>query len=234
MITFLDLGNYGRFGNQLWQIASTIGIATKNNHEYAFPAWQYQSFFKNKLPELYVYNINNVYKEQQFHYEDINLGIGDWNLQGYFQSYKYFNHCEDLIKKHFFFPKLSLKGVAIHVRRGDYLDRSGYHSVQGMEYYEEAFKHFGKEKFTVFSDDIQWCKENFKGNRFDFFEQNGNDFLDFSYMSGFDKFIIANSSYSWWAAYLGEGKEVIAPKKWFGPSGPQDFEDVYLPTWIKL
>lgn len=221
MITFSKLGQYGRLGNQLWQIASTIGIAIKNTQSFKFPYFQYSKY----LPNVPIYEMENaidklpdfaVYQEETPYYKDLSLSVNyNWDLQGYFQSWKYFSHCDDMIRWYLQFPKLPLKGVAVHVRRGDYLSFQNIHPVLPIEYYKEAMKHFKNEEFTIFSDDIEWCKENITGKKISYFEPNGNDWLAFSWMASHQKFIIANSSYSFWAAYLSEkDSEIIAPKTW--------------------
>ena len=86
----------------------------------------------------------------------------------------------------------------------------------------------------VFSDDTNWCKEVFKGDRFSFSEGLTPE-QDLEYMSKCDTTIIANSSFSWWGAWLGEPKkQVIAPSNWFGPAKPLDTSDIYCEGWKLL
>jgi hypothetical protein len=92
----------------------------------------------------------------------------------------------------------------------------------------------GYEKFMVFSDDIDWCKQNFIGDEYIFSEGQKN-YQDLIMMSGCQSHIIANSSFSWWGAWLGNNsqKSIIAPSNWFGPKGPSNYE--IIPTnWITL
>ena len=108
---------------------------------------------------------------------------------------------------------------SIHVRRGDYLGLNGHHPVCDLEYYNKSINLFDKNtKFLVFSDDIKWCQENFKGENFIFISGN-RDFIDIWLMSLCQNNIIANSTFSWWGAWLNQNinKKVIAPSKWFGP-----------------
>lgn len=159
--------------------------------------------------------------------------IGDFNvdLHGYFQSPKYFEeYYDDLLdvlqfKRIYQFHRTTPL-VSIHVRRGDYLALTNNHPPCSKDYYDEAIAHFDGCKFMVFSDDIPWCKENFPGNEDGFYfsedDTEGNDLMKMRYC---DHHIIANSSFSWWGAYLNPNKtkEIIAPKKWFGPS--YDYHD---------
>jgi hypothetical protein len=110
--------------------------------------------------------------------------------------------------------------------------------VLPMDYYEQAVKKFNKKSvFVVFSDDIEWCKKQ------EFFKTLGNvvfvkdmDYNEMYLMSLCKHNIIANSSFSWWGAYLNMNrrKKVIAPMQWFGPKGPKDLQDLRPDSWITL
>ena len=104
MITFSKLEKKGHLGNQLFQIASTIGIAVENNHDFCFPKWSHNWFFKNKLPVVTHQECIN-YKEEQFHYEPIKLDPENYDLEGWFQSEKYF---DKKLAKHYFEFKVDL------------------------------------------------------------------------------------------------------------------------------
>jgi hypothetical protein len=90
--------------------------------------------------------------------------------------------------------------------------------------------------FLVFSDDMEWCKENFIGDQFIFVEGE-NDVTDLWIMSYCKHNIIANSSFSWWGAWLNDYKHkiVVAPLKWFGPAkGDIKTDDIYAENWIRI
>lgn len=250
MISFPNLGRLGRLGNQLFQIASTIGIARKNNHIYAFPEWEYQEFFTNRLPSAKLL-VKDVGTEKGCNYEDLSIPqfprpIG---LHGYFQSEKYFKHCEEEIKKYFFLSTeihdlirskyekvLGIYKTFIHVRRGDYKKLPQVYYLQDADYYKKCLELCGEDKFAIFTDDPEWCKEKF--SEFDYFlvnerehkknlstsESEGEskkflkeDVIEFALMTKFENSIIANSSFSWWAAWLNlnPNKRVFAPKNWY-------------------
>lgn len=236
MITFSQLGNFGRFGNQLFQIASTIGIALKNKHEFIFPKWEYSKYFLNELPEGTLKFYEKIL-EYSTGFSMYNLHPGkNYDLVGYFQSYKYFQDYEDKIRHYFTFKDdLDLNySVSVHVRRTDYLNLSHIHPVLNLDYYKKATDYFPDEnqRFVVFSDDINWCKENFTWRYFEFID-TGDLIKDFKLMKSCKDHIIANSSFSWWAAYLNDkpNKLVIAPKTYVLN---EDTDDRIPPEWLRI
>ena len=242
MIGYKSIGSNGRIGNQLFQIASTIGIAIENGHDFIFN----DSQIFNYLPKLKKYtnsefnNINNTYYESDFCYENVSINkTENLFLHGYFQSYKYFEKNKqiilDLLQIENFLFESSCKNIdfsnscSIHIRRGDYVKIAqtnplNPHPLQSINYYREAINITEADKYFVFSDDINWCKENLKDKRLvfiDYPEKNLNyfpaDLCELQLMSLCSDNIIANSSFSWWAAYFNynENKKVVAPKTWF-------------------
>jgi hypothetical protein len=245
MITRTNLNNIqetGRLGNQMWVIASAIGIANKSNTEFHYLLWQYENYFPN-IKQLRVEWINahiwKIYKEPNSYYNDIRLDKNEYyDLKGYFQSYKYFQDCQDLIR-YYLEPDYSNANedtgdrVAIHVRRGDYLNLSN-HPILERNYYERAMELFPNRNFSIFSDDIDFCRNSgwFDHNRCIYILPT-SDILDFLYMSRHKDFIIANSSYSFWAAYLSKNidKTIVAPKIWVLG---EDRDDRVPPEWIRI
>ena len=153
----------------------------------------------------------------------------DVDLFGYYQTEKYFKHIEDQIRNDFTFYDDVRKDcesvisnfegeiISLHIRRGDYVYNPN-HPVQPIEYYKKALEEFPKDlPVIVFSDDSRWCSEHefFEDDRFAISEDN-EDHYDLCLMSMCDYHIIANSSFSWWGAWLTKSKKVIAPKDWFG------------------
>jgi len=237
-VIYSQLGKNGRLGNQLFQIASTIGIALKNNHKYAFPKWDFQNYFDNKLPFFNQLDVSKSLEESSYAYHSIVLEPNkDYDLNGYFQSYKYFNDYKDVIKP-YFTPNFEFNTgtddqVAMHVRRGDYLERSNFHTNLTLEYYNKAMSVFPNSKFVIFSDDIKWCIQNFDHDTCYFtITTELGDIGDLFYMSSFKNHIIANSSFSWWGSYLGNSEVTVAPKDWFQVD--LDTKDLYLPEWIQI
>lgn len=249
MITFQQLGRYGRLGNQMFQIASTIGIALKNGHEFGFPKWinhdhtdKFKSsedghiyrYFKHQLPDINHQSFKEVRVEWGYH--DI-IVPDQVSLIGYLQSEKYFSHCRSTILFYFQLipyidaPFIDEKCVAIHVRRGDYDNK--YHPRLGMEYYEKAMSKFPSDsKFYIFSDDLNECRMLFGSNCE--YVSTGHYMKDFFIMTLFQNFIIGNSSFSWWPAWLCDkvSKIVVAPSNWFGPAYTISPKDIYCENWI--
>jgi hypothetical protein len=160
------------------------------------------------------------------------------NLHGYFQSEKYFEDCKDAIRKEYKFknPKVSspiANTVSLHVRRGDYTQHPNHHPLCDLEYYHKAMKEFEGYDFLVFSDDKEWCKETFKQKNVRVSEVE-DAIEELEMMSWCDHHIIANSTFSWWGAWLGhnEDKRVVAPKTWFGSAyHNHNTKDIYCEDW---
>ena len=202
------------------------------------------------LEEIQTYHIA---QEPYFHFcPDLFTVPDQTNLMGYFQTEKYFEHCSDLILGYFQFNNeikkqaennfpsfpVKLEYVSIHLRRGDYAGLQQFHPVMDADYYFDAMTQFmdGDYCFLVFSDDIDYAKDLF-GEQENIIYMEGNDpAVDMCMMTMCDHNVIANSSFSWWGAWLNDNtnKKVIAPKRWFGPAykGVHDTKDLYPQSWI--
>jgi hypothetical protein len=177
--------------------------------------------------------------------EDLFYNCPDWvSLYGFFQTEKYFKHVEKGIRQDFQFKKEILepciemigdeKYIALHIRRTDYLINGANHNNLDLNYYENALSNFDKDaKVIVFSDDPNWCKEQelFSDERF-LVSENTSGYIDLCLMSMCTDFIIANSTFSWWGAWLSGKGTVVAPKNWFGPAlKDKNTKDVYPDHW---
>ena len=170
-------------------------------------------------------------------------------INGYWQSEKYFADIAEIINGEFTFPistdsrnnilaeeMQKCTSVSIHVRRGDYL---GGFPVLDEAYYSPAMQYFQKKfndvHFYVFSNDIPWCKDHFNSSRLTFVDWNTGDdsIFDMWLMTQCKHNIIANSSFSWWGAWLNQhsNKEVIAPSIWFNHA---QTPDIYAKGWTVL
>lgn len=136
----------------------------------------------------------------------------------------------------------SCNSVAIHIRRGDYLYSPDFYGISDIDYYErgilEILRDAKEHTFYIFSNDMKWCEDNIvplvKGNKVVMVCENTgrNSCWDMFLMTHCKDLIIANSSFSWWGAFLNNrGGKVIAPKKWAN----RDVEfDIWLDEWVKL
>lgn len=165
----------------------------------------------------------------------------------YVQGEKYWRGNADLIKAHFsdgIGPQINK--VALHIRRGDYLQAHHFHvNLWETDYYKKALALFPNDtQFIVFCKDNQgweqdkadrqWCRDNLApliGDRFELPDKDNSETDDLNLMASCKSIIGANSSFSWWAAYLGEHEKVIFPKQWF-VDGVQRTE--LLPEWTTI
>jgi len=170
----------------------------------------------------------------------------DWvSLWGFFQTEKYFKNVEEIIRKDYTFKDEILlpckemmdsvlgdtKVIGLHIRRTDYLTNPN-HCFVGLDYYKKALSMFDTNtNVLVFSDDPIWCHEElmFADDRF-MISDSDNAYIDMCLMSMCTDFIIGNSSFSWWAAWLANKGKVIAPKNWFPDQ--KDTSDLYCDGWI--
>jgi hypothetical protein len=241
----ITIGNFThRLGNQLFQIAAAHALAKQNNTELFCPEWEYQRYFKHQFRLYQKENVQNVFIEKGFHYTPIEFK-DNLAISGYFQSYKYFTKeiIDEIFELKYPFSSHPLpdKYAAIHVRRGDYLKFPDHHPLCAKEYYKQAIVLSGYKKFTIYSDDIKWCRENFEsyfGYEFSFSDSN-NEMMDFQLMTGYKCLIISNSTFSWWAAMINKNpdKIIITPSKdnWHGIAYKDWNHDDLLPEeWKQI
>lgn len=157
----------------------------------------------------------------------------------YVQDPSYFEPFKEEIRAMYGQGITPIDMVSIHVRRGDYVNNPFYVDLSKTNYYEQAIEQFPGAKFLVFcadrqegSDDaadLEWCKQTFQGDQFEFY-QGKDEIEDFNAMAGCKAHIIANSSFSWMAAFVGGGK-TVSPRKWYSDGRPGITP---LPEWIQL
>ena len=154
-------------------------------------------------------------------------------VQDYFQSEKYFAHNKDKITSLFNinYKTVPERSVSIHVRRGDYLKYPEIHPTLDADYYHKALEVIGDySNAFVFTDSDLPKGLNIKNMQIIKLDK---DYDELQFMASCDNNIIANSTFSWWAAYLNKNKnkKIVAPKIWFGPLGPQYWKDIYCDDW---
>ncbi len=262
MITFNLMGRYGRMGNQMFQYATLYAIAKTRKYDFGVPYQvksdnPYQNFCLNEcFPNLSAKdssNVRNIHSAQEkvFTYNAGIFGIPDnTDIVGYFQSEKYFkDYRQALLKEFTFSDSIQNKAqdirsitkepvISMHLRLGDYKNLVGKHPVCGIEYYKNALKEVPEDLLIVaFSDEPNLAKEIFDGlNRKYFLTDTNDQYIDMCLMTMCNYHVIANSSFSWWGAWLSDGKKVIAPSTWFGdsPEMPKNWSDIYCSGWSIL
>ena len=180
-------------------------------------------------------------------------------LYGYFQSSKYFGDSETrreirermkatpeqleyIQAKYASLLKQKERVVVVHARRTDYLHKANapIHGPLTIDYYQRAIERMStlveSPIFLLCSDDNRFWTENasvLPENDYHILSKD-SDVNTLALLQQFPHFIIANSTFSWWAAWLAEARNVIAPTCWFGPAGPQRYEDIYESTWERM
>ena len=235
--------------------------ATKN--EIASFRGEKNELFQSKITRTIANTLGNrMFREKEFSFNKKFLSISDDTyIKGYFQSDKYFNAIEESIKKEFSLSSpLSSRhdetiqkirdshSVSVHIRRGDYvssLKASEFHGNLGMPYYRHAAttiadKTTAKLHFFIFSDDIEWARKNLTLDYPTTFIEGGNEancHEEMYLMSLCKHNIIANSTFSWWGAWLNNNAEkmVIAPENWFAkPEDNSKTQDRCPESWLQI
>jgi hypothetical protein len=242
LVTSTYVSRVGRLGNSLMQIATTLAYGSDHKKKPVFTKWDYQDYIKLDVrPELEINWSREA--EHGLSYKTLNFKEGNVDLHGHFLSEDYFKHHRDLILKTIklkskyekyieenYGELLSKKTCSIHVRRKDYLqpDQKNTHGVLGIDYYDKAMSLFTDTTFVVCSDDIEWCKHNLPNC---VYIEGEKDIIDLFIMSKCKSNIIANSTFSWWSAWLNNGN-VVAPRNFFvdGHSWP----GLYRENWLRI
>lgn len=216
---------------------------------------RFQKYLVDSLP-----NLNKWFESESTLFHNLpELGPEGIYLDAYLQSPKYFLEYKNEIKNLFFPTEDTLKYinfkygvlinnkdriVVIHARRTDYLrnqDIINFHGPLSVDYYKQAIKQINKyienPIYILASDDISFWSEVYKecdelNEKNIFILVDENEINTLALLQEFQYFIIANSTFSWWAAYLSkDSKKVIAPSKWFGLTGPKNYKDIYCSDW---
>lgn len=231
-----------RLGNHLFLIAACYAQARKNDYDMKMP-------YKKSLPfsirkKFSIYGLNDIqgsYKEPTYHYTPIPNKTAGF-ITGHFQSSKYFNAYKNEIKslyEEFISDTKEINSAAIHVRMGDYLILSNRYKSPTKNFIERALTKISDniKKLYIFSDEPERALRLIKTcdgiERFEVIVLHGSEVEDIRNITRCEEFIMSCSSFSWWAAYLGEHKKVIVDKKWYNDDELDD-KDVYEDNWIKI
>jgi len=255
-ITFSKFGNYGRLGNQLFQYASIIGISKFYGTDVVLPKCDFAEYLLTPPTIGELPNATPV-NEQHFHYDMgqfANAAHHDINITGWLQSEKYWAHCRKdvefmlfpnanalwsvFVKYESLFDKPT---IAISIRRGDYVNNPNYELLNADYYYLALLEHFPDWRdynILIFSDDIPYCKVHFQCLPNVHFIEGLTPMDQLIVGSMCDHFIIANSTFSWWMAYLGEKEhsKIIRPAHLFDGElkRTHDDKDFWPERWVKF
>ncbi len=236
---------HGNLGNNLFQAATLYALS---NGDLTLPDWKYNEYFKHKFKTDRV-NFPIV-KEKHYHYKPDQFGNLQNNIDiiGWLQSDKYWKDKKDEILRLFEFSDevqdeidkkygllLSKKTIAISIRRGDYVDNPAYHLLPIQYYYLALFEYFPDwedYQILIFSDDPAYCKVHFEClPNATIIEDTPINQLCLG--SACDNFIIANSTFSWWMAYLGQGKTIRPTYLFEGHLKAQNTDKDFWPSeWV--
>ena len=252
----------GGLGNYMFQISTAYSISLRDNKDFIC------DYSDNAVPQKpYTTYTNNIFRKIKFtdnlpsfvsffehssEYSEIPKIDDNVKIFGYFGSEKYFKDYRTQILDLFEIDekndnKLREKYLdlinhpdtcSLHVRRGDFLIFKDYHTVQGVDYFTNAYYEMGTDKkYLIFSDDVEWCKKNLEFIKDKVIIEGNPDYQDLYLMSLCKNNIICNSTFSWWVAWLNKNidKKVIAPKNWFGPKYSHlCVDDVFCEGWSVL
>lgn len=263
MIVCSQLGRTGRLGNQLWQVAATIGMAHARHDTFSFPQWDYQPYFS--VPDIYFSDAPGTEaSDLVFHMPA--------SAKPYLQDYSLFAEIEDKIREWLQPSPVAVNAIescheflglprpllSLHVRRGDNVpgadrgvaDKHLYHPMPPLSYYmrgAETYLHGGDHYNSVacFSDDIDWCRDNITADYYHVGEPRAkehtpeyhdpfNDWLDLFLMARCQHHVVPNSTYGWWGAFLAADPDPIVPRPWFGPRIDADADLMFPKGWRQL
>ena len=225
MITFNQLGNYGRLGNQMFQYAFLFSLAKQKNYSFCIPPDTDLEKCFNLSCSISHFNPTKKKHEPHFQFDNKfpSEYSDDCNYSGYFQTEKYFVDYKMHLQTEFDFNwEIKQKAndirsltrepvISLHIRLGDYLKVSDVHPVCEKSYYTEALSQLPDDLLIyIFSDDIEMAKQIFSDlKRKMVFVENTDKYIDMCLMNMCNYHIIANSSFSWWGAWLSNSKKPL-------------------------
>lgn len=257
------LGYAGRLGNQLWEVAATIDHSLRDPGSRASinPEWEYRPYlslpsalYRPPQPGEQIVDVARLpdgpYYQALPYIERVAPGLRRLYRPSQTAQERFLEHHGPLLVH-------AGHQTAIHVRRTDYLENPERFPQLTPHYYQSALKAIrevvGETRVLVFSDDVAWCRENQE----EWFGTEGEtvfveghvrpiapaertsppeDILDLWLMAHCDAHVVANSSFSWWGAFLSEQKRVFYPDRWFGASAQHSDRmwEAFPPSWIQL
>jgi hypothetical protein len=245
-LIFSQLGVAGRLGNQLWQIASTIGLAQSRGATPRFPSWEYEAFFS--VPREY-FVAPTALRGREAH--ELITSVQP-RQRIYMQDYALFAQVQDRVRAYFapsaealerieavdWFYELPRPRLALHVRRGDLLSQHPVMTpLRSTQYYARAAALYPEDTIVVFSDDIAWCRRRLPrvlpGRRLFFYPGIPRpvaraayraspvlDWIDLQLMARCEHHVISSSTLAWWGAFLSADPSPVYPSNWYAPAIP--------------
>ncbi len=260
----LDVSGFAGYGLhhgfELHRVFNCQSVIADESEVRSILGWQFSSGIRRFVARrsLAIFRGNGFVVEPHYHYwPQIKNVSQNCYLDGYWQSEKYFQDALSVIRADFTF-KVPLSNrnsdiaehigqrnsVSLHIRRGDYVTDSNTNATHGLcslDYYRKAVQYVAdrirQPYFFVFSDDIIWVKDNLKIDlpcQYIDHNHGTESYNDMHLMSLCRNHIIANSSFSWWGAWLNPSPEkiVVAPEKWF--ANKNDVKDLFPQGWVTL
>lgn len=260
----LDVSGFEAYGLrrfELRDLAAPVRVATDAELSAFGVSKRSQGFWRRAARKLGFFESPSYFREASFRYDArVEAIAGPAYFDGYWQSERYFAPIGDVIRAEFspreapaaandeMQGRIRAAGgaaVSLHIRRGDYVSdarTAQYHGVCSLDYYRAAVRYIAERVerpvFFVFSDDHAWVQENFDvGHPLLLVQCNAADrgCWDMYLMRNCRHHIIANSSFSWWGAWLNSNpdKIVVAPERWFA-GGNHDTSDLVPASWVRL
>lgn len=248
----------GGLGNQLFQLATAMAHCLRNDMNLLLceNLQNVRHFYWNTLLPAFESRLITALPDFP-RYNDMGMAYlplhvqGNCIVKGYFQSSKHFPMYKTSLRGLFSFPKdiaknlkekygdiLNARSVVVHARRGDYVPLAPFHGLLPVTYYEKATQIIKESEpdpiFILISDDMDFWKSSSMFKDVSCVYLNESDIISFYVLMNASYIIMANSTFSWWGAYLSHAKKVIAPAMWFGPDGPKETNDIYEADWIKI
>jgi len=238
----------GGLGNQLFMVCTALALAARTNQSIVFQYVEkygdgscterpsYWGTVFQRLPTTHVLPPLTLLKENGFRYEE--LHGTNVLLQGYFQSYLYFQDFD--VRQWLTFPTYPPRNAtSLHFRRGDYKHHPLIHPMQNVDYYSAALRHLKSTHVLFFCEEDDWgdvepmVLELSNEHNIPFERAPAmSDVEHLALMSSCQAHIIANSTFSWWGAYLNTRKgRVVYPSKWLGGV---DTQDMFPPSWHRI
>ncbi len=255
--SFLESETKGEYTKRHYELGMFNCIQTRASEEEIKAISHLQKTdLLSKLKNIFLPNGTTIFTEKEFTYtSQIEKLSGDIYLNGYWQSEKYFAVIREILLKEFSLKQPLCKegeifknkilsdnqSVSIHFRRGDYVhltSAGAFHGTTELDYYHSAIAilktKITTSSFYIFSDDIKWVKENFKIDKATYVE-GLKSHEDLELMKNCKHNITANSSFSWWAAWLNTNSEkiIIAPKQWFKDKNINT-NDLIPSNWLRI